>query len=55
MELVLLGLIAMALFKEDPKKAKKVQRRRSEARRRARREREQYWEDAHWWHLNHGD
>ena len=54
MELLLLGLAAMALFKEEPKD-KKAQRRRKESRRRAKREREKYWEDAHWWHLNHGD
>lgn len=56
MELFLLGLAAMALLKKDPKKDKNASKnqRKKESRKRAA-ERQKYWEDAHWWHLNHGD
>lgn len=52
MELFLLGLAAMALLKKDKDTSKN--QRKKESRRRAA-ERQKYWEDAHWWHLNHGD
>lgn len=53
MEFLLLGLVLMALLKKDSKKNSKNSH-RTDARRRAQK-RQKYWEDAHWWHLNHGD
>ena len=53
MELILLGLLLCGILGGDNNTAKKSRNKARDRRNRERRRRERYWEDAHWWSLNH--
>lgn len=53
MELILLGLLLCGILGVDNNTAKKKRNKARDRRNRERRRRERYWEDAHWWSLNH--